>query len=187
MDSQTPQAPHTEFLPGTPVIYGLLGKCTVRAVETRQLGSETLSFYKLEIQKSALSRSTRQEPAVWVPVRSAREKGLRAPLTPDQTDAVMQVLTSREYYFQTNALWTTVLPQLEAAINQEGAIGLAKVASYLHVLRKKQIVASTEVARLNEAVMKVLVRELAETLGETPRTIEAKIQKSFRHKMLPDN
>ena len=201
MESQTPQTQQgdrelrqetqapigIDFPPGSAVVYGLLGRCTVRSIETRQLGTETLSFYKLEIQKSALSRSTRQEPAVWVPVRSAREKGLRLPITAADLDAVMQVLSSREYYFQTSAPWSAVLSELESAINTEGAVGLSKVASFLHVLRRKQIVATQEVARMTENVMRVLVREMAEVTGETPRAIEAKIQKAFRHKMLPDN
>jgi RNA polymerase-interacting CarD/CdnL/TRCF family regulator len=176
------------FEPGTPVIYGLHGKCLILSVETREAAGQTQSFYKLEVQKSNLSRSTRQEPAIWVPLPSARAKGLRRPIqNGDEAEAVYAVIQSREYYFPLDEAWSASQPKLEAAIRDEGAIGLAKVISFLHVLKRKQIVASPEVARLHETVSKLLLRELAEATGEPTRTIEDKVARGLRHKLLPSN
>jgi hypothetical protein len=64
---------------------------------------------------------------------------------------------------------------------------MAKVMSFLHILKKKQIVPTPEVAKLSESVSKQLIRELSEVLSELPRTIEERITKGLRHKLLPDS
>lgn len=175
------------FEVGTTVIYPMHGKCTIAATESRQIAGETVPFYKIEIQKSAFSRSTRQEPTIWVPVSSARDRGLRLPITAELAQAIYQVFSNREYYFDPHLSWATILPQLEQSIRTEGGIGLAKVASYLFVLKKKQIVPSQEVAKFSESVNRMLFRELSEATGETIREIEVKTTKSMRSKLLPDN
>ncbi len=179
MDTRSP------FQPGSPVIYAMHGKCAVISVETRQTSGESIEYYKLEIQKSPLSRSTRQEPAIWVPVSSARERGLRSPMASEDAEAVFKLINSREYYFPLNDPWSSIQPKLEAAIRGEGGFGLAKALSYLHVLKRKQIVASPEVARMYETVSRLLIRELAEATGETPRSIEDKIARGMRQKLVP--
>lgn len=183
MDTRSP----SPFQPGTPVIYAMHGKCAVISVETRQTGGESIEYYKLEIQKSPLSRSTRQEPAIWVPVSSARERGMRSPLSAQDTESVFKVINSREYYFPLNESWSAIQPKLESTIRSEGAPGLAKALSFLHALKRKQIVASPEVSRMYEMVSKLLIRELAEATGETPRNIEDKIARGMRQKLIPNN
>lgn len=195
METQNPQNPTPvsapekkgEFSSGETVIYALHGKCNVLSVEDRSVGGEAMRFYKLEIQKSPLSRSSRHEPAIWVPVASAKERGMRAPITAAEVAAVQSIFSTREYYFELNAAWHSVLPKLESAIRNEGAIGLAKVASYLFVLRRKQVVPSSELIRFQETVNKLLLRELSEATGEQIRTLEERMSKSMKHKLLPDN
>src|SRR3954471_10938160 len=188
MEQQTPiHGSPGEFAPQSTVIYALHGKCLITGIESRTIGTQTLRFYKLEVQKSALSRSQRQEPAIWVPVVSARDQGLRAPMTADEADAVLKTLASREYYFQINESWSTVMPKLETSIKIEGAIGMAKVLSYLFVLKKKQVVPAPEVARFYENVSKLLLRELSEILNKPIRLLEDQIARGFRQKLLPDS
>lgn len=174
------------FTPGTYVCYGLHGKCQVSSVEIKTIGAEQQIFYRLEVVKSPLSRSHKQEPAIWLPVKTAEEKGLRLPMGPEQTQEALQILMSREYYFPLNEPWHIVHPKLETCIRHEGGIGLAKVFSYLHVLKKKQIVAQPEVNRMCEAVYKTLMREICESTGEALRIIEGKIEKGLRQKLLLD-
>jgi RNA polymerase-interacting CarD/CdnL/TRCF family regulator len=181
MDTRTP------FQPGSPVIYAMHGKCAVLGVETRQNAGETVEYYKLEVQKSPLSRSTRQEPAIWVPVSSARERGMRPPMGASDTEAVFKVIQSREYYYPLGDAWSAIQSKLEAAIRTEGATGLAKVLSYLHALKRKQIVASPEVTRMYETVSKLLIRELSEATGDSARNIEDKIAKGMRQKLIPNS
>lgn len=181
------QSKNPDFEPGATVIYGFHGKCNVAAIENREMAGKTIRFYRLEIQKSALSRSTRQEPAIWVPIDSAKERGLRAPVTRENAEVVMSVLASREYYFETNTAWSAIQPKLEAAIRSEGAIGLAKVTSYLYVLKRKQVVPSSDLVKMYETVTKLLLRELSEALGEPIRDLESRIAKNLRHKLIPDN
>ena len=183
MEPQTP----IEFTPGTSVIYALHGKCNVIGTETRQLGNESILFYKLEVSRSSLSRSVRHDPAIWVPVATAKNRGLRNPMNQDQAEQALKALMSREYFFNTSESWSSLLPKLEACIYAEGGIGLAKVASFLHVFKKRQVVASSEVNKLQENVFKLLLRELSEALHTSARELEEKISKGFRSKLIPDN
>lgn len=195
METQTPTPSTTTFnmdangeiLPGSAVIYGMHGRCSVLGIESRQVAGENVRFYKLEVQKPALSRSTRQEPAIWVPVAIAKDRGLRRPMDRANAEAALQILASREYYFPLNESWSAIQPKLEAAIRTEGGIGLAKVSSYLYVLKRKQIVPTPEVVKLHETVNKLMLRELSEAMAEPIRALEERIVKSVRHKMLPDS
>ena len=175
------------YAPGTSVIYSLHGRCTVLAVETKKMGDESILFYKLEIQKTGSSHTTKQEPAIWLPVASAKERGLRLPMYLEIAEAALALLASREYYFQTNEPWSTVHPKLEACIRNEGGQGLAKVVSFLFVLKRKQVILPTETAKFYETVNKLLLRELSLALGESIRVLEEKINKSLKHKLIPDN
>ncbi len=187
METQNPiEMPQTEFPPGSSVIYAMHGKCNVLGTETRSLGGESIRFYKLELKKSMLSRSSRLEPAIWVPVATAKNRGLRAPMTKAEAEAALKILQSREYYFRVNEPWLTIQPQLEASIRLEGGVGLAKVASYLFVLKRKQIVPSSEIIKLQETVHKLLFRELADALGEFSKVLEERVSKGFKSKLIPD-
>lgn len=177
----------SEFTIGTAVIYALHGKCNVTGIESRTIGNEQLRFYKLEIQKSALSRSTRQEPAIWLPIQSAKDRGLRLPMSAQEIDQAWAILSSREYYFPVQDTWQAVQPKLEAAIRTEGGAGLAKVVSFLHVLKKRLIVAPSEILKFSESVNKVFLRELSELSGQPIRALEERMNKSLRHKLIPDN
>lgn len=190
-DLNTPSPSHALsnalFSEGTTVVYGQHGKCIVRGIDSRVVGGESQAYYKLEVIKSALSRSRRQEPAIWVPVKSANERGLRLPLSQDQAADVLALIESREYYFSAQEPWNTVAIKLDQAIRSEGAIGLAKVASFLYVLKRKQIVPTPEVQKLQETVNKTLLRELSEALGQPIREVEDRVARLLRHKMQPDH
>lgn len=182
-----PKVHPSEFVAGSTVIYALHGKCTILGIEDRQMENGPIRFYKLEVQKSNLSRSNRQEPAIWVPVANAQERGLRLPIDSSQAEAVFGILSNREYYFETTLSWSVIQPKLETATRLEGSIGLAKVESYLHVLKRKQIVPTPEVTRMSELVHRLLIRELTEATGEAPRVLEDRIARALKQKLIADN
>lgn len=179
-------APSNEFSPGSAVVYAMHGKCNIISVEDRHVGGESIRFYKLMVQRPPLSRTTRQEPAIWVPVSNAREQGMRSVMSRTEVDDVLKILSSREYYFSAAETFSSVQPKLEAAIRNEGGIGLAKALSYLFVLKRKQIVASSEVNKMYESVLRLLLREISEILGETAKALEEKLNKSLKQKLIPD-
>ncbi len=175
------------FALGVTVIYGVHGKCSITAIENRVISGEAMSFYKLEVQKPPLSRSTRNEPAIWVPVASANAQGLRVPVTAVEVDDILTMLASREYFFPITDNWSVVQPKLETTIRLEGCKGLAKVLSYLFVLKRKQIVPTHEVSRMDELVTKLLLRELSDALGESIRSLEERLNKLLRQKLTPSS
>jgi len=177
----------TTFNPGESVIYGLHGRCQIISVENKAIGGESRPFYKLEVQKPALSRSTRPEPAIWIPVNSARDRGLRTPIDNAGVEQVFQILSSREYYFSLSDSWSVVQPKLEATIRAEGAIGLAKAYSFLTVLKRKLIVFPPEITRFYETVSRTFLRELSDVLQESMRSLEDRTIKMTKGKSLPDH
>lgn len=180
-------ADNGEYLPGSILIYGMHGKCEVRSIETRTIGTETARYYKLEILKSALSRSTKQSPAIWVPIAKAKEQGLRERISDDQIEVLMKVLESREYFFDIRLSWQVAQVTLENAIRLEGAIGLAKALSFLLVLKKKLLILPPDINRFAETVQKNLLRELSEAAGTALKNVETRVARAMRHKTLPDH
>lgn len=175
-----------EFSKGTAVVYGMHGKCCITGIETRLIQGTNVPFYKLELHKSTLSRSKKKEPEIWVPVGAARERGLRLPISQEEAKAVLEILGNREYYFPITDSWSTVQHKLEVCIRAEGAVGFAKVISYLYVLKRKQIVPTPEVTRMFESISKPMLRELSEALSETLKTLEERIHKLLRVKLTHD-
>ena len=178
--------PNNEFSPGSSVVYAMHGKCNIISIEDRQVSGQSIRFYKLMVQKPTLSRTTRQDPAIWVPISSAREQGMRSIMTQAEVDGALKILSNREYYFSAAESFSAVQPKLEVTIRNEGGIGLAKTLSYLFVLKRKQIVPSPEVNKMYESVLRLLLREISEILGETSKALEEKINKGLRHKLIPD-
>ena len=171
---------------GTAVIYGLHGRCQITAIETRKVGSETQAFYKVEVQRSTLSRSKKPEPAIWVPVQTAMSRGLRAPMNGQTATEALAILQNREYYFSSQEPWSQVFPKIESMLRLEGGIGLAKVYSYLYVLKNRHLVPPSEIMKHFDATHRQLFKELSEALNETPREIELKIAKGLRSKLAAD-
>lgn len=174
---------HTE---GDLVVYGMHGKCKVVAIESRTVGSETLTFYKLEPVKNWIAKPARKEPAIWVPVKSAVAQGLRNPLQTDQLEEIHSILSSREYFFTGTDPWHTTQSKLESTIRSEGAVGLAKAVSFLFVLRKRVAVPSSDMNKFWELCLRLLLREICDITQETSKVAEERITKLMRSKLLPD-
>lgn len=175
----------SEFAVGSEVVYALHGKGHIRSIEDRATTPGAAQrFYKVEVQKSALSRSKKPDPAIWIPVDQALERGLRAPMSLETANSAIETLQSKEYFFSIDSAWSEVYPQLESCIRAEGGVGLAKVYSYLFVLMKKQLVPNPEVAKFFDGIQRQLMKELSEALHEAPRSIESRIAKGLRSKTL---
>lgn len=179
----------TSHTVGSTVVYGLHGKCKVVAIESKTMGDQTLALYKLEPIRGGIAKpaSSKREPAIWVPLTTASQLGLRTPMTESHLEAINSILSNREYYFSTDESWHIVHPKLEAVIRTEGAMGLAKVYSYLYVLRKRLVVVSGEINRFWETVGRLLLREICDLTQETQKPAEERINKLMRSKLLPDS
>lgn len=175
------------FSVGTTVIYGTLGKCKVSSIETRTINGEEIPFYRLEPVRSTFSRSSRQDPSIWLPIASANKRGLRTPINAETAAALFELFSNREYFFSIHDEPSRVLPELEQAILTEGAIGLAKAYSFFYVIKRRQIVLPNEYAKLEESVQKLLMRELSEATDQPSRVVEEQITKLLRKKIQPDH
>ena len=189
METQPPTPIHTheEFAPGSPVIYGLLGRCTIIGIENKSIGQNTLRVYRLEVKKTVPSRTKTSDSAIWVPVKTAHEQGLRSPANNTQAQAALKLLQSREYFFKTSENWSSILPHLENIIRAEGIEGLAKVYSYLFILKRRQLVSHPEFGKFFELVHRLLFKELSEALNQPMKAIEDQVQKGLKSKVTYDH
>ncbi len=172
------------FTLGSSVIYALHGKCTITSVETREVDQKQINFYKLEPQKSSPGKITRQDTAIWLPVISAKERGLRPPMTKTEAETALALLGNGEFYFPLNEKWSVLHPMLEKCIRLEGGLGFSKVFGFLHILKRKWVVLPNEIARFLETITKLFSKELSDALEEPLRIIEEKVQKNIKQKIL---
>jgi RNA polymerase-interacting CarD/CdnL/TRCF family regulator len=186
-DVNSALASNSDIPVGSSVVYGMHGKCTVTAIETRELAGSTLRLYKLEVQRSTLARTQRNEPAIWVPVSSAKARGIRAPMSAADVEKAFEVLLNREFYLPLNEHWNVSQSKIEALVRNEGSIGIVKALSFLFVLKKKQVVPYPEVNRINESLQRQFAKEVSELTGETLKAVEERMVRSMRSKLLADN
>lgn len=178
------------FEQGSSVIYGVHGRCRVDGIEEKTVGGQTIAFYRLSIEKPLLPsnmRPQKHEPSIFIPIQDAKRRGLRRVMSDVEIQEVLEILSSREYFFPLTTAWRELLPQLESEIEQGGAVGLAKVLSYTSVLKSRQVVPSSEVIKFHEKIEKVIVRELAELLELSIKEVEGDIHQRVQNKLLPDN
>lgn len=179
----------TEFQTGSEVIYGLHGRCAITSIETKQVGGENISFYRLEplIKNPIVKTTTKKDRAILLPVAGARKRGLRHPIgAQTDVDSIHEILGNKETYFELDAHWREVLPKLEACINAEGAIGLAKVLSFVHVRRAHHVVPPSDLVKFHESIQKLLAREISEVVGQTVGVVEEDIDRRLKAKLRPD-
>jgi RNA polymerase-interacting CarD/CdnL/TRCF family regulator len=174
-----------EFEIGQVVIYGVHGKCLIKTIESRSMNGQNVSFYKLEIAKQSAMK--KQDSFIFVPVSSAKQRGLRIPANEDTSQKILHILSDPEYFFEMSRNWQQTFQKLKLAIETEGAIGLAKVINFLHAMKKKQSNLSADIIKFEAQVFKQLVRELAESLEEPSLKIEEKIESIFKTKQIQDH
>src|SRR5690349_20484976 len=93
-------APRT-FETGSVVFYGMHGRCQILGVETRTVSGESVPFYKMEVIRNTIAKPVnKKEPAIYLPVSSAQNRGLRTIMTAAEMEAANAIFSSREYYFQ---------------------------------------------------------------------------------------
>lgn len=184
---QPATAQNQPFAPGSTVIYGIHGKCSVLSIETRSIGGKSMSFYKLEPIKPPLSKSTRKDPAIWVPVENAAQMGLRTPSSSEDLDKIYELLANEDAFFDLKELWSAVQPSLEIAIRNEGIMGLAKVVGYLHLKKRKNISLPTDIQRYFDSVLRALVKEIVDITQATAKQTEELIFKNLKQKEYFEN
>lgn len=177
------------FKVGNEVSYGLLGKCVVAGVETKELSSGPVEFYIIRSVKNPIAarKSNPNEPAIFVPVADAIKKGLRSLMTKEEVERNLQILSEPDYHFELNQTWVTKQRLLEETLRKEGGSGLVKVVGHLYVAIKRDMVPPPEVLRFYETVFRVLIREVAEILELSMKETEILITKALKNKLLAYN
>ena len=182
-----------QFSPGHSVVYGLHGRCSIEGIEEKQVGGQTVCFYRLQIAHPLLARSPQRSQAkknnssIWIPVDTAVKQGLRSVIQADEVEALFEILGDGEYYFSLEENWHSVKQKLEKEIFNHGATGSAKVLSYLHVRSDSHMIPPAEILKFAETVRKPLVREIAEVLDQPISNIEKRVDTALKNKLRPDH
>jgi len=179
------------FKVGDEVSYGLHGKCVVTGIETKELSSGSVQFYQIRSIKNPITAKSpaamKKEPAILVPVQSAANNGLRALMSQQEAEKILQILAEPDYHFEIGGPWLSKQKQLEEHIRKDGPIGLAKVVGYLYYLTKQDAVPQTPVMKFFESAQKILIREISDAMVLPSKDVEAIITKALRAKLSIDN
>ncbi len=178
------------FKVGDEVAYGLHGKCVITAITTKDLSAGPVSFYQIRAIKNPIAAKVinPNEPAILVPVDSAKSNGLRALMTKEDAETALKLLAEPDYHFELTETWVSKQKKLEEAIRREGFIGLAKVIGHLHVCMSRDAVPPSTVTKFFDSVFRIFSRELAETMGfPAMKDVEPMINRALKAKLAQDN
>jgi RNA polymerase-interacting CarD/CdnL/TRCF family regulator len=179
--AQTVGAPQPQL--GDAVFYGIHGRCTIAAIEARNVGGRSMAFFKIEPQRAVPVRPGRHDSAIWLPVETAAQSGLRPVLSAAEVEKVYESLGGSECAFHLKAPWHRVQPQIEAALRSEGPVALAKAEGYLHLVKQRDLVPPRNLVKFAELIHRLLVRELVAATQESPKSIEEKVERLLRQKL----
>jgi RNA polymerase-interacting CarD/CdnL/TRCF family regulator len=168
---------------GSIVMYGLLGRCVIFATVERIVEGKCVSFFQLEPRKLGITRQDRKMSHIYVPVADAVRRGLRPLMPVESAKKCIQLLHSKEYYFDLDRPWAAQQAEFEQMICQGLPEELAKIVSYLHVARLRKMNLDQHFDRFQETLTRNLFRELAEVLGVSIKSLEEAAQKPFRAKL----
>jgi RNA polymerase-interacting CarD/CdnL/TRCF family regulator len=176
------------FKVGDKVSFGLHGKCIITAIENKEFSGNSMEFYQIKSIKNPLfpnAYQTDKAAHIYVPVQSAKEKGLRELLDAPKIPELFLIIKGKhETYFSLDANWIQTQKHIEESIRREGATGLAKALNHLYILKSKANNNSKEQEKLFDRVKKILIREIAETTEQLGATIEKEIDKTLRQNSL---
>lgn len=177
------------FKVGDEVNYGIHGRLQIMAIETKEIGTEKHSFYLMKpVLPAAIAKTAaKAQASILVPVQLAEANGLRGPMTAEQADAALAILTNQEYYWELNEPWLKKQRTLEDAIRREGTIGLAKAVAHLHVLVNRDAAPRSDMVKFYDAQKRGLVREISEAQSAVSKDIELVVERALRNKLNADH
>jgi len=176
-----------EFKINNSVIYGTQGRFSIKSIEFKKVGSDSIQFFRLEPEKHIIAKKKQRQSSILLPVETAQKRGLRHLMIETQADQALEMLSNQEYYFSVEEPWRKIKPQLEQVILSEGALGLTKALSYTHVLKQKFVLSPDELVQYHENLYFVLIREFAEVKKITIRTAEELFTAALKNKLLSDH
>jgi len=173
----------SDFQIGQAVVYGINGRCKIVGIEKMTVGGETKTYFKLEPQKlGPIQKTPKKQTSIWIPVETAKTRGLRTAATEEIATEVLEILKSKDTYFTLDEPFHKTQPQLDQIMIDEGAKGMAKAVSYIAGLKAKSNSIAPDAAKMYDAIYGVLIRELSEKLQMTLGQIELDIQKPLELK-----
>ncbi|MCC7440362.1 MAG: hypothetical protein IT285_01935 [Bdellovibrionales bacterium] len=171
------------FQVGDTVFYGIHGRCKIAGIEERSIGGSVLHFFRLVPIRAAPLRVGRQESAIWMPVASAAQSGLRTPLQEVELDRIYALLSNEECALPLRTPWPKIQPLAEAILRNDGPVGLAKVEGYLFLARQRELAPAKGMIRFAETVHRLLVREIQAITQESPKTIDGRLERLLISKL----
>lgn len=160
---------NTEFTVGDKTVYPSHGVAEVVALETREIGEHRIEMYVLRILDT--------ESKVMVPVKNAGTVGLRPIATNEEASEIFELLAD-ESMPSDSQTWNRRQREYDEKLKTGDIFEVAEVFRDLRLLGKQKELSFGE-RTMMEAAKKLMLKELACSLGETTDTISKKVQETF--------
>ena len=175
------------FKVGDVVVYGTRGKHTIISIESRTMGDQTMSFYKLEpVNYAVAKRTTTNNASILVPAATARKSGLRANCSANEMEKALAMFAEKDPHIDESILSTPankLTVEIEKLCSEFGALGIAQSIQVLVVIHRRDAAMPKNLQAQLDQLLKNISREFADLRGETPANeIEAEIRKQLKLK-----
>jgi CarD family transcriptional regulator len=159
-----------QFKVGDKAVYPAHGVGEITAVEKREIGGTSQTFYILKILDNGMK--------IMVPTQQAAQVGLREIISSEEADEVFDILREKEISVDT-ATWNRRYREYMEKIKTGSVFEVAEVLRDLYLLKAEKDLSFGERKMLDTA-RNLLIKELslAKKMGED--AVEAEFQKIFQ-------
>ncbi len=164
------QAGEHQFKVGDKAVYPARGVGEVVSIEEKEFGGARQKFYILKILDT--------DHKIMVPVRNAKNVGLRPPISEADIREIFAILKEKTFAFD-NQTWNRRYRGFMEKISSGSVFDVAEVMRDLYRLKAEKSTLSFGERKMLETARNLIVKEIAVTRAKSEEKIVAEIEKIF--------
>ncbi len=163
------QAREHEFKVGDKAVYPAHGVAEVLSIEEKDIAGRRQKFYVLRVLDT--------ERKILVPVKKAKEVGLRPPISDRDIDEIFDILREETHSFDTQT-WNRRYRGFMDKIKTGSVFDVAEVMRDLYRLRQEKSLSFGE-RRMLETARNLIVKEIAVARHKEEDEVQQEIERIF--------
>ncbi len=163
------QAREHEFKVGDKAVYPAHGVAEVLSIEEKDIAGRRQKFYVLRVLDT--------ERKILVPVKKAKEVGLRPPISDRDIDEIFDILREETHSFDTQT-WNRRYRGFMDKIKTGSVFDVAEVMRDLYRLRREKSLSFGE-RRMLETARNLIVKEIAVARHKEEEEVQQEIEQIF--------
>ncbi len=165
------QAREHEFKVGDKAVYPAHGVAEVLSIEEKDIAGRRQKFYVLRVLDT--------DRKILVPVKKAKEVGLRPPISDRDIDEIFDILREETHYSDTQT-WNRRYRGFMDKIKTGSVFDVAEVMRDLYRLRQEKSLSFGE-RRMLETARNLIVKEIAVARHEAEEDVQREIERIFEN------